>query len=382
MSGPKRATALLWAMTLLGAAGAAATFPLAGRERFWANWLFALLIVTTAGLGCLFLVALERVVGAVWSVPVRRVPERLASLLLLAAPAAAILLLGLPALYPWSRPEAATNRILAGKAVWLNAPFFSARTLAIAALWLLAYWILVKGSVKQDTNNDLEFTLRARRFAPAFLFIFAITVTLVAFDWISSLEPEWYSDIFGVYLFAGTFMAGLAASALGVVWLKENGRLPDVRPDHLYNFGGLLFAFTVFWSYIGFAQYLLMWYADMPEEITWYKARIEGQWLPVILLLALLHFVIPFFVLAARRAKSDLKVLKRIAILILFAHALDLYWLVFPALRKGVLFSWPEASFLLLAIGGGLLWARRSMAMGQDMPVGDPLLKAGLEFRL
>lgn len=369
-------------MTLLGAAGAAATYPLAGRERFWANWLFALLIVTTAGLGCLFLVALERVVGAVWSVPVRRVPERLASLLLPAAPAALILLLGLPSLYPWSRPEASANKILAGKAIWLNVPFFSGRTFAMTAIWLLSYWILVKGSVRQDANGDLGFTMRAKRFSPVFLIIFAVTVTLVAFDWISSLEPEWYSDIFGVYLFAGTFMAGLAASALGVVWLMENGRLPDVRPDHLYNFGGLLFAFTVFWSYIGFAQYLLMWYADMPEEITWYKARIEGPWLPVILFLALLHFVIPFFVLAARGAKSSGKVLKRIAILILIAHALDLYWLVFPALHKGVVFSWPEASFLLLAIGGGLLWARRSMAMGQDMPVGDPLLKAGLEFRL
>jgi hypothetical protein len=374
---------VLWGLTALGAAGAAATYVWAGPQRFWTNWLWVLLLLTTVGLGCLFIVALERVVGAVWSVPVRRVPERLSSLLLAALPMAIALLTALPVLYPWTDPEVLEkSHFVSGKAVWLNIPFFSIRLLLCCALWGLSWWLLVRGSLRQDRTRDPAFSLRARKLSGAFLFVFAITVTLVAFDWVSSLEPEWYSDIFGVYLFAGTFLAGLAATALGVLHLRDRGRLPGVKSDHLYNLGGLMFAFTVFWSYIAFAQYMLMWYANMPEEIFWYQARVDGPWRPVILLLAGLHFVLPFFVLVARDAKASPRALRRMAVVILGAHALDLYWLVFPTLRRGVLFSWPEVSFALLALGVGLLVARRAMRAGEDMPAGDPLLPQGLEFRL
>jgi hypothetical protein len=214
------------------------------------------------------------------------------------------------------------------------------------------------------------------------MFVFAITITVVAFDWISSLVPEWYSDIFGVYLFAGTFLAGLAASSLVAIFLLSRGRLPGVRPDHLYNLGGLMFAFTVFWSYIAFAQYMLIWYANLPEEVVWYKQRIEGPWLVVVLVLAAVHFVIPFFVLLGKDQKSDVRTLGAASICLLAAHLLDLYWMVFPAIAKTPIFGWPEASFALLFVGVGLWWVRRSMGWGTDVPVGDPLLAEGLEIHL
>jgi hypothetical protein len=212
--------------------------------------------------------------------------------------------------------------------------------------------------------------------------IFALSITLVAFDWISSLEPEWYSDIFGIYIFAGAFLGGLAATSIAVVHLMDRGRLPGVRPDHLYNLGGFIFAFTVFWSYIGFAQYMLMWYANMPEEIFWYQQRIEGPWLGMVGLLALVHFVVPFFALIPRDTKGHPRRLRRAAVVILIAHFLDLYWLVFPVVGDSPVFWWPEASFALLFLGVTLLWVRKSMTRGEDMPVGDPFLKEGLEFRL
>jgi hypothetical protein len=207
-------------------------------------------------------------------------------------------------------------------------------------------------------------------------------VTLVAFDWISSLQPEWYSDVIGVYLFAGVFLAGLAAVTLLVIRLVEEGRLPGVRYDHLYSLGGWLFAFTVFWSYIAFAQYLLMWYADLPEEVFWYKQRVEGPWRTVVLGLALIHFVIPFFALIPRDSKADLKRMRWVARLVLAAHFADLYWLVFPALGGLPVFSWPELGFALLFVGVALLWVRRAMKQGADMPIGDPLLQEGLAFHL
>ena len=366
----------------IGLAGIIAVFFISGRERFWANWILWFLFLLTIGLGSLFIVALEHVVGAKWSIPLRRVPERLSSLALLMGPAAIIALFSLRLLYPWAKPEGLQDPVVAGKASWLNIPFFSLRVVLCAALWFLAYWIFVTGSLKQDRNRNPQFNLRARRFAPLFMVIFGITITVVAFDWISSLEPTWYSDIFGVYLFAGTFLAGLAATTLALLYLKSRGRLREVGRDHMYNLGGFLFAFTVFWSYIGFAQYMLMWYANMPEEVFWYKERLQGAWGPILLALAVFHFLVPFFILIPRDAKGDPKFLFWTAAVMLFAHWLDLYWMIFPILGHGPLLSWPEFSFGLLFISGGLIWFRYMMNRGPDMPINDPLLSEGLGFRL
>ncbi|MEW6757346.1 MAG: quinol:cytochrome C oxidoreductase [Acidobacteriota bacterium] len=378
-----RSRAWLLAFTAVGAAGVGASFLRSAPERFWSNWVLWFLFFATLALGALFLVALEHLVGARWSVPLRRVPERLSTLLFLAAPLGVTALLSLPVLYPWTRPEAHHDPFVAGKLhAWLNAPFFSARLAACLALWFLSYWVFVRGSIRQDATTDPALTVRFRRFAPAFMAIYAVSVTLIAFDWLSSLDPAWYSDIFGVYVFAGSFLSGLAATVLGAVYLLDRGRLGGVRRDHLYNLGGFLFAFTVFWSYIGFAQYMLMWYADLPEEVYWYADRTGSGWQFVAVGLALVHFVIPFFALIPREKKGEHGPLKRIAVLYLAAHLLDLYWLIFPSNFESPAFSWPEVSFAMFFVSLGLLWAGRSMALGRDMPEGDPFLKEGLEFRL
>lgn len=362
--------------------GIVVTAILAGWDRFWANWIIWFLFLLTVGLGSLFIVALEHVVGAKWSIPLRRVPERLSSLALLMGPAALLALFSLQVLYPWTRAETMANPMVAGKAGWLNVPFFALRVVLCAVLWAVAYRVLVTGSMRQDRDMDPRFNLRARRFAPLFMVIFGITITVVAFDWISSLDPLWYSDIFGVYVFAGTFLAGLAATTLALLYLKGRGRLKEIGPDHMYNLGGFMFAFTVFWSYIGFAQYMLMWYANIPEEVFWYKVRLEGAWGPMLLALAVFHFLVPFFILIPRDAKANPKFLMWTAVVILFSHWLDLYWMIFPVLGRGPLFSWPELSFGLLFVSAGLIWIRHVMSRGEDMPVGDPLLSEGLGFRL
>ncbi len=382
MSRNMKPSPLLWGATALGAAGVLATYATAGHERFWANWVLWFVLMLTLGLGALFIVALEHLVNAKWSVPVRRIPERIATLLLPAIPIGLIALCALPVLYPGTRPEAAQHPILAGKAFWLSVPFFSVRTLIALGLSTLGLAVLVGGSLKQDASKDPGFNLRARKFAPAFMAIFAIVITLIAFDWISGLTPEWYSDIFGVYIFAGAFLSGLAATALALLHLQDQGRLEGVRGDHLFNLGGFLFAFTVFWSYIGFAQYMLMWYANMPDEVIYYKVRLAGSWRAITMSLAFLHFILPFFALVTRDSKKDPKRLRLVACLMLFAHVLDMYWLIFPALGGAPRFSWPELSFALFFLGGILLWLRGAMQKGEDMPIGDPFLREGLEFRL
>jgi hypothetical protein len=373
---------LLRGAMALGAIGIVAAYFQAGLERFWANWLLWFVLFFTVSLGSLFIVALEHLVGAKWSVPIRRIPERLATLLIPTVPIGLIALGALRVLYPGTRPEALQNKLLAGKAFWLGIPFFSVRAIVCFALSLLALSILVGGSLKQDQTGDPAFNFRARKFAPAFMAIFAVVITLVAFDWVSGLTPEWYSDIFGVYLFAGAFLSGLAATTLAVVHLQEQGRLGGVRNDHRYNLGGFMFAFTVFWSYIGFAQYMLMWYANLPEEVVYFTVRLEGSWHFVTLALAFLHFVLPFVALVTQESKGDPQRLRRVAILMLGAHVLDIYWLIFPVLGGTPRFSWPEVSFALFFLGLGLLWVRGAMEKGEDMPIGDPFLSEGLEFRL
>lgn len=373
---------LAWGAVALGALGIVAAFFKAGPERFWANWILWFIFLMTAGLGALFIVALEHLVNARWSTPIRRIPERISTLLLPAIPVGLLALAAVPVLYPGSRPEALQNKILKGKALWLSLPFFSVRTVIGFALCLLALAILVRGSLRQDSTKDPRFNLVARRFAPAFMFIFAVVTTLLAFDWVSGMVPEWYSDIIGVYVFAGSFLCGLSVTSLAVLRLKGQGRLEGIRNDHLYNLGGFMFAFTVFWSYIAFAQYMLMWYANLPEEVVWYKARLAGNWHGVTIALALAHFLVPFFALVTRDAKGEPTRLRRVAFLMLGAHILDLYWLVMPILGGAPPFSWPEAGFALFFLGGTFLWVEASMAKGEDMPVGDPFLQEGLEFHL
>jgi hypothetical protein len=372
----------LVAMTLLGVAGAALVYINAGPARFWANWIVWTLFLLTIGLGNLFLVVLERLVGAHWSVPMRRVPERIASLISLAVPLLIIAFFGVPVLFPWTFPEAAHNPILVAKAPWLNLPFFAIRLALCSLVWLLFYSFYVRGSLRQDQSKDAAFTIRARKLAPLFMVAFFFTVTILAFDWISGLEPEWYSDMFGVYLFAGTFLSGIAAMALGVLGLIRRGRLPDVKPKHPYNLGTLGLAFTVFYAYIGFAQYMLIWYANLPEEVVWFKHRIEGPWYPVAMLLPIFHFALPFFLLIGAVGKKNPKILRLAMLSILFAHFVDLYWLVFPVLGAQPLFGWPELAMACLFLGLGFLQIRRAMGRGADMPVGDPLLAKGLEWQL
>lgn len=372
---------LAWVLILVGAAGAAAVYATQGPARFWANWLVWTLYLLTLGLGSLFIVALERLIGATWSVPMRRVPERVASLVPLAVPLLLIGLFSLPVLFPWMHHDAHHHAIIAAKAAWLNLPFFALRAVVCAVLWLLFYVFYVRGSLRQDESRDPSFTIRARKLAAPFMVMFFFTITIVGFDWISSLEPEWYSDMFGVYVFTGAFQSAIAAMALGVLGLMRRGRLPDVKVKHYYNIGTIGLAFTVFTAYIGFAQYMLIWYADLPEEVVWFKHRTEGAWQPVALLLPILLFAVPFFLLIGKAAKRRSWVLRTAAISILLGHYVDLYWLIFPILGHEPLLGWPELAMACLFGGLALLQVGRAMRRGADMPVGDPLLVKGLEWQ-
>jgi hypothetical protein len=362
------------ALLVLAAAGATAAWRW-DPARFWAAWVVWVLLLQSLALGALFLAGLEHLCGARWSVPLRRVPERIGTLLLPLAPAAVLGLGALPHLYPGHGGSA-------GKSLWLGPPFFSFRILGAAALGVLCVRLLTMPSLDLDATRDPRIPGRLRRNAAVFMALLALVATQAAFDWVGGLSPEWYSDLLGVYLAVAGMAAGFAATTLGVLDLLKAGRLPGVGPDHLQGLGGLMFGFSAFWAYLAYAQYLLMWYGNLPEEAAWYLHRLKDGWGAVGAGAAALRFGLPFALLLPAAAKRDPRRLRFAAWAILAGHFLDMTWLVGPALARGLLLGWPELAMAGLLGGGALAWCRKAHTLGADQPVGDPGLARGLEFRL
>jgi len=216
------------------------------------------------------------------------------------------LLLEKSSLYVWADPSVvADDEALHQKvAYYLNPGFFAVRAVLYFVVWIGLARFFLRRSITQDESGDPALTQRMERGSPAALLLFALTVTFASFDWLMSLEPKWFSTIFGVYYFSGAAVGFLAAIILLVMLLQATGRLTSsVTVEHYHDLGKLLFGFVVFWGYIAFSQYMLIWYANIPEESVWYLARQQGSWKWVSLVLLFGHLLIPFFGLLPREAK-------------------------------------------------------------------------------
>ncbi|MCX7907976.1 MAG: quinol:cytochrome C oxidoreductase [Ignavibacteria bacterium] len=341
--------------------------------------------LASIGIGSLFFIGIEYLTGAVWSVPFRRVAE-INSAIIWVLPFLIIpILLNIHSLYHWTHTEAVqTDAILKHKSPYLNESFFYIRIIIILVIWYLFYFLFNNNSRQQDNNPNQNFTRKNITVSAIFMPIFAITLTIFAIDWLMSLEPHWYSTIFGVYYFAGTFLAALGAFTFASILLNENGFLAEgLGQDHYYSMGALLFAFTNFWAYIAFSQFMLIWYANLPEETFWYIMRGTGSWLYFSIGLIFVKFIVPYILLLPQPAKMDPKRLKIAAIWILFAHYYDLYWIIMPTYSKNSLpLSWFEIATLIFGIGilvcSFYIFSKRTNLI----PIGDPKLKRGLEFHL
>jgi hypothetical protein len=351
------------------------------------NYLIAFTFMISIGVGALFLIALEYIVGADWSVPIRRVVEFFAAIIPLLALLVIPLLLNVGELFHWSHSEAvAEDEILQAKAPYLNVTFFIIRVFVLIGLWSLFYFFFIRNSKKQDTTKDQKLTTINIRLSAIFIPIFAFTITISAIDWLMSIEPHWFSTIIGVYFFAGTVIAALAAVTLATVLLKENGYLhPAMTNDHLYSLGALLFAFVNFWGYIAFSQYMLIWYADLPEETFWFLQKWEGSWAIFSIGLIIVKFLVPYIVLVSQPSKMDPKKLKFISVWLLFAHLYDLFWFVMPEMEDlsgGYSFSWIDLVFPIAVVGLIILVFNMKAKKENLIPIGDPKLQRGLDFHL
>lgn len=358
---------------------------LTDRTRASFNLVILFMFLASIGVGSLFLVALEYAAGAVWSTPIRRIPEFLSATLLVLPVIAAVLLFNLHDLFHWTHAEAVEHdAVLKSKAPYLNTTFFIIRTAVFLGMWLFFYLWITRNSKKQDSTGDQKLTRLNIKLSAIFIPLFAISITFLAVDWVMSLEPHWLSTIFGVYYFAGTFVAALAATTIAVVLLREKGYFPILLlKDHLYSLGALMFAIINFWAYIAFSQYLLIWYANIPEETSWMFLRWFGSWKYVSIGLIVGHFLIPYFALLSQPAKMNPKRLLIMSVWILVAHWYDVYWLVMPTYSKsGAVLGWMEFAFPVFAAGLLIMIFVIKAKNNNMLPAGDPKLERGINFRL
>jgi hypothetical protein len=347
------------------------------------TWTYVFLVgqyLVGLGLGGLLLVALHYVTGARWSLAVRRVPEAMTAVL----PLAAIFLVGVlflrPTFYPWSEPASSGGHESPLHHLWLNRPFFLIRSLVYLALWLVFALLVVRNSRRQDIDTDPAPTSKNVRLSALFLVVFGITCWLASYDWLMSLEPQWASTIFGVYNFASLFLSGLAAATLVVICLRRRSPLQNVlSEDHLHDLGTLLFAFSSFWMYTWFCQYLLIWFVNIPEETSYLRQRWQGNWPTLMFLDIGLNWGVPFIVLLFRAAKRDPVVLGTVAIVVLAGRWVDLFVMVLPSQGNTVpVLGALEVGLLLGTIGLFGLAVLRGLSRASLVPLHEPVgLKEG-----
>jgi hypothetical protein len=354
-------------------------------QRAWLAYLIPFFYFTSLALGGLFFTAIQHVTKAGWSVNIRRVSEALTSFLPYALVFGLIFLIGAPHLYKWLNPElVAADPLLIHKKPYLNSTFFIIRMALFFGLWLMFKSWIVGKSIEQDKTGDDNITHKLVGKSIAFILVFALSYSFFSVDLLMSLEPHWFSTIFGVYTFAGLFQSTLAFLILILLYLRRKGLMEGyVTGDHFHDLGKFLFAFTVFWAYIAFSQYMLIWYANLPEETIFIIPRSEHGWVYVSLLLLIGKFIVPFLALLPKWAKRSHAQLGVVSAWILLMQYVDLYWLAYPSLHEeDVLFSLPEVGIFLGFLGVFMFGLTRFLSTHKLVPIKDPRIHESLHHHV
>ncbi|MES2962293.1 MAG: molybdopterin oxidoreductase [Bdellovibrionota bacterium] len=345
------------------------------QQREWYAYLTAFFYFTSLAIGGLFFAAIQHVAKAGWSVTIRRLAESLSSFIPIAAIGGAVLLFGAKDLYIWLDKELVANDLLlSGKTAYLNLGFFVVRMVVFFGAMILFRRAIVGHSLKQDQDGQESHTLKNVGLSIAFLLVFALSYSLFSVDALMSLQPHWYSTIWGVYCFAGLFQSSLAALVILIGYVIRKGLARGlVTIEHHHDVAKFMKAFTVFYAYIGFSQFLLIWYANLPEETIFYLSRTQGGWMTATLSLLVFKFAVPFLLMLPRAAKRSITHSSLVACLILVMQYVDVHWMVYPTLNaEHWLFSWYEIGPMLM-FAGLFLWSVTSFLSKNNLvPVKDP----------
>lgn len=376
---PLRAGAVAAAALLLTAVGAAfdvrrTLLAYHTAFTFWAGIAAAALILLGA----------FHATKARWAVVVRRVLEVIPTtsvlLLVLFVPIA----LGAGRLFPWLEPQrldADLRHLAEHRAPYLNLPFFLLRAAAYFAAWVIVSHLLWRWSVRQDQEKGVALTAWQRRLGTGVLPLLALTITFAAIDWQESLDLHHSSTIFGVYYFAGSFLSAIAVLILALYALRREELFKMMNADHWHSLGKLLLAFTAFWAYIAFSQYMLIWVANLPAEVPFFAHRTQGPWGVVAAILAVFHFVVPFFLLLSRDLKRDPRRLAALAAWQLALHYVDVYFTMMPASQPAPSPHWTDLTALVGIGAAAVAFAVRRLRREAAVPVGDPYLEDSLRYQ-
>lgn len=357
-----------------------------GRSMY--SYLFGFTTTLSLGLGAIAFVLLQHVTRAGWSVVLRRIPETLIALM----PLFIILFVPIAILshdiFPWTHADH-IDAILEKKIGFLNEPFFLIRSFAYLLSWsIIGVWFY-RVSLAQDEGGKFQLTKNMQAFSAPAIIIFGLTLTFASVDWLMSLQPHWYSTIFGVYFFAGCLLFALAFTTLMAMILQRAGFLRGViTGDHYHDLGKLMFGFTIFWAYISFSQFMLYWYGNVPEEIEFYAHRLHHGWDVISWGLPISNFFIPFFGLMSRALKRVKFVLTINCLWVIAVHLVDLYWLIIPAYNDPAVKDGPphlhvSLADILATVGmlslfmGAFLFV---LSRRKIVAAGDPRLPESLAF--
>lgn len=373
---PEKTAKTLKTLAGIGAASAVLGL-LLQRENFWASLLVNGYYLLGLGLGAIFLICTLYLTGAAWGVVVRRISEAMAGIIPVGAAGILIAITLGKSIYPAFTGE---EHLAGFKGLWLGYGFFLLRAFVYIGVWLFFTRAILTNSRRQDRDGNIGHTHANTKLSAIFIVLFALTVWLSSFDWMMSLEPHWFSTIFGVYCFSGMFASSIAATIVIAVWLQKQGALRGiVTEDHLQDLGKLLLAFTTFWAYIWISQYLLIWYSDLPEETGYFISRTGNVWGPLFLFNLLLNWIAPFFALLPRGTKRSGSALAKIAVVVLIGHWLDLYLMVYASISPDAIrFGLVEVGLALGALGIFGLVVLKKLSSWPLVPLKDPHLQESL----
>jgi hypothetical protein len=351
-------------------------------EAFWQSYLIGYIFWLGITMGSLAVLMIQYLSGGAWGLVARRVLEASTRNLPLMAVLFIPIWLKMPTLYKWARPEAATDEVIHQKAGYLNPTFFTIRAVLFFLIWGVLIYTLNKWSKEQDQNAPLLPGPQDRKFrmvsGPG-LVLYVATTTFMSVDWIMSLDPHWYSTIFGILTMGGQALSAMAFTVFVLSRLVRFRPMSDVVvADNFHDLGKLMFAFLLLWAYFSISQLLIIWSANLPEEIPFYLQRLNGPWYPISVAVLIGQFVLPFLLLLSRDWKRNPKTVSRIAIVILVMRIVDLTWTIGPVFRTGSSISWVDFA---VAAGIGGVWLTlffRNLAGRALVPAHDPYFKDAL----
>ncbi len=349
---------------------------------FYRAYLIAYLFWIGVTLGCLALLMLQHLTGGGWSLVIRRILEAGTRTLPLMAVAALPILAGMKSLYVWARAEQ-TDPVIVAKHAYLNLPFFVVRMVFYFACWFTLAHFLNKWSREEERGVNLPQWVRLEGLSGGGLVLFGFTLNFAAVDWVMSLEPRWYSTIYGLLLMIGMTLTAMAFALIVLIWLSEKEPLSKVvTPANFQDLGSILLMFVMLWAYLEFSQYLIIWGENLTEEIPWYLRRLQGGWGVVGLALVLLNFALPFSLLLFRHIKRRMHSLLIVATLVLVMRLVDMCWMVLPAFSDSQP-AWRLAlTIVFLSLGMGGLWLAYFGWQLQQLPLlpaNDPRMEGAIE---